>query len=113
MGGTGRKLPRAIRIGSQESSSNQRGATNSFRACARSLLTVFRFQVKKKRSRTPTEIVIKHGPLFPAPAKTIFEPARQIPVFAESDVPVVGGGPAGTAAAIAAGRSSTDIPIVR
>src|SRR5271155_211026 len=38
------------------------------------------------------------------PSKTIFEPARQIPVFAETDVLVVGGGPAGTAAAIAAGR---------
>ena len=31
------------------------------------------------------------------PSKTIFEPARQIPVFAEIDVLVVGGGPAGTA----------------
>jgi hypothetical protein len=33
------------------------------------------------------------------PAKTISEPARQVPVFAETDVLVVGGGPAGTAAA--------------
>ena len=38
------------------------------------------------------------------PNKTIVESARQIPVFAETDVLVVGGGPAGTAAAIAAAR---------
>ena len=38
----------------------------------------------------------------PRPVKTVFEPARQIPVFTETDVLVVGGGPAGTAAAIAA-----------
>src|SRR5271169_1522170 len=43
------------------------------------------------------------------PAKTIFEPARQVPVFAETDVLVVGGGPAGTAAAIAAGRLGADV----
>src|SRR5262249_41868504 len=38
------------------------------------------------------------------PARTHIEPAREIPVFAETDVLVVGGGPAGTAAAIAAAR---------
>ncbi|MBT7977582.1 MAG: FAD-dependent oxidoreductase, partial [Rhodospirillaceae bacterium] len=38
------------------------------------------------------------------PAKTIQEAARETPVFAETDVLVVGGGPSGTAAAIAAGR---------
>jgi hypothetical protein len=36
--------------------------------------------------------------------QTITEPARDIPVHAECDVLVVGGGPAGTAAAVAAGR---------
>ena len=36
------------------------------------------------------------------PAKTHIEPEREIPVFAETDVLVVGGGPAGTAAAISA-----------
>lgn len=35
---------------------------------------------------------------------TITEPAREIPVHAECDVLVVGGGPAGMAAAVAAGR---------
>src|SRR5579863_2868200 len=46
------------------------------------------------------------------PAKTVFEPAREIPVFAETDVLVVGGGPAGTAAAIAAGRLGADVLLV-
>jgi hypothetical protein len=45
-------------------------------------------------------------------AKTVFEPARQIPVFAETDVLVVGGGPAGTAAAIAAGRLGAEVLLV-
>jgi len=38
-------------------------------------------------------------------SKFIVEPQRKIPVFAESDVLVIGGGPAGVAAAIAAGRT--------
>ena len=46
------------------------------------------------------------------PTKTIFEPARQVPVLAETDVLVVGGGPAGTAAAIAAARSGADVLLV-
>jgi len=46
------------------------------------------------------------------PAKTISEPARQVPVFAETDVLVVGGGPAGTAAAIAAARIGADVLLV-
>ena len=35
---------------------------------------------------------------------TIAEPAREVPVHADCDVLVVGGGPAGTAAAVAAAR---------
>src|SRR4029077_8113238 len=46
------------------------------------------------------------------PAKTILEPARQVPVFAETDVLVVGGGPAGTAAAIAAARIGAEVLLV-
>jgi hypothetical protein len=46
------------------------------------------------------------------PAKTHLEPAREIPVFAETDVLVVGGGPAGTAAAIAAARLGADVLLV-
>jgi hypothetical protein len=46
------------------------------------------------------------------PSKTYREPARNIPVYAETDVLVVGGGPAGTAAAIAAGRLGADTLLV-
>jgi len=53
----------------------------------------------------------------PAPAvaengKTILEPARQIPVLAETEVLVIGGGPAGTAAAIAASRTGAETYLV-
>ena len=43
---------------------------------------------------------------------SITEAAREIPVFAETDVLVVGGGPAGTAAAVAAGRMGADVILV-
>ena len=46
------------------------------------------------------------------PALTYKEAAREIPVFAETDVLVIGGGPAGTAAAIAAGRLGADVTLV-
>jgi NADPH-dependent 2,4-dienoyl-CoA reductase/sulfur reductase-like enzyme len=46
------------------------------------------------------------------PALTYKEAAREIPVFAETDVLVIGGGPAGTSAAIAAGRLSADVMLV-
>ena len=46
------------------------------------------------------------------PPLTYREAAREIPVFAETDVLVVGGGPAGTAAAIAAGRMGADVMLV-
>jgi FAD-dependent oxidoreductase family protein len=39
------------------------------------------------------------------PAKTISEPARQIPLYGEYEVAVLGGGPAGIAAAVAAARA--------
>ena len=41
--------------------------------------------------------------------KTIREPARDIPVVAETDVLVVGGGTAGLPAAVAAGRTGADV----
>jgi hypothetical protein len=44
--------------------------------------------------------------------RTITEPARQIPVLAETDVLVIGGGPAGTAAAIAAARTGVETWLV-
>src|SRR6201994_529644 len=39
------------------------------------------------------------------PAKTISEPARQIPVYGDYEIAVLGGGPAGIAAAAAAARA--------
>jgi hypothetical protein len=39
------------------------------------------------------------------PSKTIFEPARQIPLYGEYEIAVLGGGPAGIAAAVAAARA--------
>jgi hypothetical protein len=39
------------------------------------------------------------------PSKTIKEPARQIPLYGEYEVAVLGGGPAGIAAAVAAARA--------
>src|SRR5512139_1955020 len=46
------------------------------------------------------------------PTRTHLEAAREIPVFSETDVLVVGGGPAGTAAAVAAGRMGADVTLV-
>ena len=43
---------------------------------------------------------------------TYREPAREIPVYKDTDVLVVGGGPAGTAAAVAAARTGADVTLV-
>lgn len=48
----------------------------------------------------------------PRPDRIHHEAARDIPVFAETDVLVVGGGPAGTAAAISAGRLGAEVMLV-
>jgi hypothetical protein len=48
----------------------------------------------------------------PRPTGTFREAARDIPIFAETDVLVVGGGPAGTAATVAAGRLGADVMLV-
>ncbi|HXW27075.1 MAG TPA: FAD-dependent oxidoreductase, partial [Xanthobacteraceae bacterium] len=59
------------------------------------------------------EVFGERGRARPArPNKTFREPAREIPVFAETDVLVVGGGPAGTAAAITAARLGADVLLV-
>jgi hypothetical protein len=44
--------------------------------------------------------------------RRVEEPARTLPVHTECDVLVVGGGPAGTAAAVAAARSGADVVLV-
>jgi hypothetical protein len=44
--------------------------------------------------------------------KTVAEPARSLPVHTECDVLVVGGGPAGTAAAVAAARLGADVVLL-
>jgi len=44
--------------------------------------------------------------------KTILEPARSLPVCQETKVLVVGGGPAGVAAAVAAARNGADTTLV-
>ncbi len=45
-------------------------------------------------------------------SRTIHEPAREVPVYGECDVLVVGGGPAGFAAAVAAAREGADVVLV-
>ena len=42
----------------------------------------------------------------------VFRPAKEIPVFHETDVVVVGGGPAGFAAAVAAARTGANVALV-
>lgn len=46
------------------------------------------------------------------PTRTYFEPSRAIPVYAETEVLVVGGGPAGCAAAVAAARAGADVTLI-
>jgi flavin-dependent dehydrogenase len=46
------------------------------------------------------------------PDATVTEPAQRVPVFRDCDVLVAGGGPSGTAAAIAAARAGADVVLV-
>jgi len=48
----------------------------------------------------------------PGNGLTVHEPARQVPVYSASEVLVVGGGPAGFAAAVAAAREGADVTLV-
>lgn len=47
-----------------------------------------------------------------ANGESILEPARQVPVYGHCDVLVVGGGPAGFAAAVAAAREGADVVLI-
>jgi FAD-dependent oxidoreductase family protein len=46
------------------------------------------------------------------PQRTYAEPSRELPVFAETQVLVVGGGPAGCAAAVAAARAGVEVTLL-
>src|SRR5690349_943252 len=46
------------------------------------------------------------------PTRTYLEPSREVPVFAETQLLVVGGGPAGCAAAVAAARAGAEVMLL-
>ncbi len=66
------------------------------------------------RKIEPTSRRTEDSPASPdsGSGKTVREPSREIPVLAETDVLVIGGGPAGVAAAIAAARTGADTWLV-
>lgn len=66
------------------------------------------------RKITPQEIAesTNNSTVTQGAGNFITEPARQIPVLAETDVLVIGGGPAGVAAAIAASRTGAETYLV-
>jgi NADPH-dependent 2,4-dienoyl-CoA reductase/sulfur reductase-like enzyme len=63
-----------------------------------------------------TDAALEDDAFTPSPPdteRTVTEPARRTPVHAETEVLVVGGGPAGCAAALAAGAVGLDRPRAR
>ena len=60
----------------------------------------------------PLPHTIEDGPSCFEKDGKIYQPAREIPVFHKTDVVVVGGGPAGFAAAVAAARNGAKVALV-
>jgi len=60
----------------------------------------------------PVEDRLKDGPSCYLKDGVVYEPAHTLPVFHETDVVVVGGGPAGFSAAVAAARAGSKVALV-
>ena len=60
----------------------------------------------------PLEHTMQDGPSCFLKDGKVCEPAKEIPIFHQTDVVVVGGGPAGFAAAVAAARAGSKVALV-
>ncbi|MBR1922022.1 MAG: FAD-dependent oxidoreductase, partial [Kiritimatiellae bacterium] len=60
----------------------------------------------------PLEHTLSDGPSCFVKDGRVIEPAHELPVFHETDVVVVGGGPAGFAAAVSAARAGAKVALV-